>query len=163
MQILWLSQCIFYTLKYSFNVANNKPYIITCLDTSPNSHIQITRAEYFSVVWIWPLGNHHVEELERAENTSRWLWKMFQENILMEFFSLYLPANRITNKYMYLYCWVLKHCQFLYLMIDRSPTVHHLLLKSHVLQADIVSLYNFQHYGHYTSHITFMKTWRLWK
>lgn len=42
-------------------------------------------------------------------------------------------------------------------MIDRSPTVHHLLLRSHVLQADIVSLYNFQYYGHYTSHITFMK------
>lgn len=94
---------------------------------------------------------------DRAENTRRWLWKMCQENILMEFFPLYLPANRITNKYMYLHCWVLKPCQFLYPMIDRSPTVHHLLLKGHVLQADIVSLYNFQYYGHYTSHITFVK------
>lgn len=84
-------------------------------------------------------------------------WKMCQENILMEFFPLYLPANRITNKYMYLHCWVLKPCQFLCPMIDRSPTVHHLLLKGHVLQADIVSLYNFQYYGHYTSHITFVK------
>lgn len=55
----------------------------------------------------------------RVENTSRLLWKIFQENISTEFLPLSLPVNRILDKCLYFGCWVLAGLPVFYPLIDR--------------------------------------------